>query len=407
MTKIPGFYALFTAVLMALSVASAAETSTYDVAYQYCVTGSTCYDLDNLPGDVDLGFMTPKIDQFTDAADTPIQLVPNIYRYDSDPHSALKFKVQLLDDQGSPLSDLAETEPNGTDIWSFQDIAAQIRAKNIAGVKKIVLSYTELLNDSGEVPEIEIENPKRFDFGIAIYGYDKNSSMVEIIESSASEMSTYGEADYGAAMRIKDIKAKGGYSFDSSYSAIYQYSAMLPNNGCSTNDTVRIGASETTSSFASVEDLLSKMSECGTVEWTVKTDTLSEPVVLNNVKTATHAARRLYQNSTITEKLTLIPGYSLVNYNVTFDLQLPSAHAADSSSIFVGRTGEKASKPYTVEGPVFPKIYATACPNFIAWSPVSDASLIPFYFNNNYVGMNATNDIDVAVGINVETFPCQ
>ncbi len=26
---------------------------------------------------------------------------------------------------------------------------------------------------------------------------------------------------------------------------------------------------------------------------------------------------------------------------------------------------------------------------------------------NNYVGMNATNDIDVAVGINVETFPCQ
>lgn len=389
MTKIPGFYALFTAVLIALSVASAAETSTYDVAYQYCVTGSSCYDLDNLPTDVALGLMTPRIDQFADAADTPIQLVPNIYRYDSDPHSALKFKVQLLDDQGSPLSDLAETEPNGTDIWSFQDIAAQIRAKNIAGVKKIVLSYTELLSASGEVPEIEIENPKRFDFEIAIYGYDKNSSMVEIIESSASEMSTYGEADYGAAIRIKDIKAKGGYSFDSSYSAIYQYSAMLPNNGCSTNDTVRIGASETTSSFASVEDLLSKMSECGTVEWTVKTDTLSEPVVLNNVKTATHAARRLYQNSTITEKLTLIPGYSLVNYNVTFDLQLPLAHAADSSSIFVGRTGEKASKPYTVEGPVFPKIYATACPNFIAWSPVSDASLIPSYFNNNYVGMNA------------------
>lgn len=388
MTKIPGFYALFTAILIALSVASAAETSTYDIVYQYCATESTCYDLDNLPDGVDLGFMTPKIDQFTDAADAPIQLVPNIYRYDFDSRRALKFNVQLLDDQGNALSGLAKTEPNGTDIWSFQDIVAQIRTKDIAGVKKIVLSYTELLKSSGEFPEIEIENPKKFDFGISIYGYDQASSMVEVIESSASEMSTSGKAVYGAAVKPKKIESKLGYSFDSSYSAIYQYSAMLPNNGCSTNDTVRIGASETTSSFASVEDLLSKMSECGTVEWTVKTDTLSEPVVLNNVKTATHAARRLYQNSTITEKLTLIPGYSLVNYNVTFDLQLPSAHAADSSSIFVGRSGKEVSASYTVEGPAFPKIYTTTCPTFIAWSPASDVSEIQYYFNNNYAGMN-------------------
>lgn len=389
MTKIPGFYALFTAVLMALSVASAAETSTtYDVAYQYCVTGGSCYDLDNLPTDVTLGLMTPRIDQFADAADTPIQLVPNIYRYDSNPHIALKFNVQLLDNQGSPLSGLAETEPNGTDIWSFQDIAAQIRAKNIAGVKKIVLSYTELLNSSGEVPEIEIENPKRFDFGISIYGYDKNSSMVEVIESSASEMSTSGKAVYGAAVKPKKIESKLGYSLDKSYYAVYQYSAMLPNgNECPTNDTTRVDTSETTLYFGMVENLMKKMKECGTVEWTVKADT-TEPVVLDNVKAATHAAKKLYENSTITEKLALIPQYSLTNYNVTFDLRLPTEYATDQSTIFVGRSGNETSAFYTVEGPAFPKIYTTTCPTFIAWSPASDVSEIQYYFNNNYAGMN-------------------
>ena len=389
MTKIPGFYALFTAVLMALSVASAAETSTYDVAYQYCVTGSSCYDLDNLPDGDTLGFMTPKIDQFTDAADAPIQLIPNIFRYDRMNKKGLKFKVQLLDDQGSPLSGLAETEPNGTDIWSFQDIAAQIRAKNIAGVKKIVLSYSEPSNnEGGEFPEIEIENPKKFDFGISIYGYNQASSMVEVIESSASEMSTSGKAVYGAAVKPKEIESKLGYSFDGGYYAVYQYSAMLPNgNECPTNDTTRVDTSETTLYFGMVENLMKKMKECGTVEWTVKADT-TEPVVLDNVKAATHAAKKLYENSTITEKLALIPKYSLTNYNVTFDMKLPTEYATDKSTIFVGRSGKEASASYTVEGPAFPKIYTTTCPTFIAWSPARDVSEIQYYFNNNYAGMN-------------------
>ncbi len=364
-------------------------SSTYDIVYQYCVTVNSCYDLDNLPDDVTLGFMTPKIDQFTDAADAPIQLIPNIFRYDRMNEKGLKFKVALYGNNDEILYGLSDTSPDGTDIWSFQDLAAKIRKSSIEGdVKKIVLSYSEPSNIYGEFPEIEIENPKKFDFGISIYGYNQASSMVEVIESSASEMSTSGKAVYGAAVKPKEIVSKLGYSFDGGYYAVYQYSAMLPNgNECPTNDTTRVDTSETTLYFGMVENLMKKMKECGTVEWTVKADT-AEPVVLDNVKAATHAAKKLYENSTITEKLALIPKYSLTNYNVTFDMHLPTEYATDKSTIFVGRSGNEASASYTVEGPAFPKIYTTTCPTFIAWSPASDVSEIQYYFNNNYAGMN-------------------
>lgn len=369
--------------------------STYDVVYQYCDYQNVCRLFENVTGTL-LAFLTPRVDQYADAADAPLQLVPNVVSYYAQgwTEDELKFTFELQDEEGYSVDDaaLGTKTPEGTDIWSFEDIAQKIRAAGVEGVKTIVLKYAVPSTHYGEFPLITVQNPKMVDMDIDVYGYDQNSSMVQVAQSSASGENdgiTEGRVDYGVAVGIGEIQEKTGYTFDNTYSVAYQYIATLDN--CTAPEPKNYVVTDR--SFGTFEDLSAEMTACGTVEWKIENLNVGDATdvaILNNVKMASFAAKKKYGNS-VTEKLVIVPSYSLVHYNVSFDLNLPEG-IEDNSFIFFGRSWN-AVKDLTVEGPNFPNVYTNACPTMIAWSPVADASELPsWYFDasyyKNYVNRN-------------------
>ena len=103
---------------------------------------------------------------------------------------------------------------------------------------------------------MEIENPKLLDFEVDVYAYDRNSSMVQVIESSASGDYAYGSVEYGAAIKISKIKEVIGYNFDNTYSIAYQYKATL--NGCTPSEQpVTVPNAEKT--LGTVDELVEKL----------------------------------------------------------------------------------------------------------------------------------------------------
>lgn len=368
---------------------------TYDVVYQYCDYQNVCRLFENVTGTL-LAFLTPRVDQYADAADAPLQLVPNVVSYYALgwTEDELKFTFELQDEEGYSVDDaaLGAQTPEGTDIWSFEDIAQKIRAAGVEGVKTIVLKYAVPSTHYGEFPLITVQNPKMVDMDIDVYGYDQNSSMVQVAQSSASGENdgiTEGRVDYGVAVGIGEIQEKTGYTFDNTYSVAYQYIATLDN--CTAPEPKNYVVTDR--SFGTFEDLSAEMTACGTVEWKIENLNVGDATdvaILNNVKMASFAAKKKYGNS-VTEKLVIVPSYSLVHYNVSFDLNLPEG-IEDNSFIFFGRSWN-AVKDLTVEGPNFPNVYTNACPTMIAWSPVADASELPsWYFDasyyKNYVNRN-------------------
>ena len=350
--------------------------STYDVVYQYCDYQNVCKNFENVT-ETALGFMTPKIDSYAESADAPLQLVPNVVDYSEVYHTAsgLKFTFELQDESGNTIQGIAsgDATPQGTEIWSFEDIAQKIRAAGIENVKTIVLKYSTPSTWYGEFPLLEVENPKLLDFEVDVYAYDRNSSMVQVIESSASGDYAYGSVEYGAAIKISKIKEVIGYNFDNTYSIAYQYKATL--NGCTPSEQpVTVPNAEKT--LGTVDELVEKMSACGTAEWVVdnlNTESATDLVILDNAKMASFTAQRKYGNN-VTERVVITPNYTLVQYNLSFNLNLPDDLGVDSSSVFLGRNWA-AVKTMDVEHPTLPKVYTTSCPKMKGWSWVADTSV--------------------------------
>ncbi|MDY6264735.1 MAG: T9SS type A sorting domain-containing protein [Fibrobacter sp.] len=350
--------------------------STYDVVYQYCDYQNVCKNFENVT-ETALGFMTPKIDSYAESADAPLQLVPNVVDYSEVYHTAsgLKFTFELQDESGNTIQGIAsgDATPQGTEIWSFEDIAQKIRAAGIENVKTIVLKYSTPSTWYGEFPLLEVENPKLLDFEVDVYAYDRNSSMVQVIESSASGDYAYGSVEYGAAIKISKIKEVIGYNFDNTYSIAYQYKATL--NGCTPSEQpVTVPNAEKT--LGTVDELVEKMSACGTAEWVVdnlNTESATDLVILDNAKMASFTAQRKYGNN-VSERVVITPNYTLVQYNLSFNLNLPDDLGVDSSSVFLGRNWA-AVKTMDVEHPTLPKVYTTSCPKMKGWSWVADTSV--------------------------------
>ena len=350
--------------------------STYDVVYQYCISANNCVPFENVT-ETALGFMTPKIDSYAESADAPLQLVPNVVDYSEVYHTAsgLKFTFELQDESGNTIQGIAsgDATPQGTEIWSFEDIAQKIRAAGIENVKTIVLKYSTPSTWYGEFPLLEVENPKLLDFEVDVYAYDRNSSMVQVIESSASGDYAYGSVEYGAAIKISKIKEVIGYNFDNTYSIAYQYKATL--NGCTPSEQpVTVPNAEKT--LGTVDELVEKMSACGTAEWVVdnlNTESATDLVILDNAKMASFTAQRKYGNN-VSERVVITPNYTLVQYNLSFNLNLPDDLGVDSSSVFLGRNWA-AVKTMDVEHPTLPKVYTTSCPKMKGWSWVADTSV--------------------------------
>lgn len=350
--------------------------STYDVVYQYCDYQNVCKNFENVT-ETALGFMTPKIDSYAESAEAPLQLVPNVVDYSEVYHTAsgLKFTFELQDESGNTIQGIAsgDATPQGTEIWSFEDIAQKIRAAGIENVKTIVLKYSTPSTWYGEFSLLEVENPKLLDFEVDVYAYDRNSSMVQVIESSASGDYAYGSVEYGAAIKISKIKEVIGYNFDNTYSIAYQYKATL--NGCTPSEQpVTVPNAEKT--LGTVDELVEKMSACGTAEWVVdnlNTESATDLVILDNAKMASFTAQRKYGNN-VSERVVITPNYTLVQYNLSFNLNLPDDLGVDSSSVFLGRNWA-AVKTMDVEHPTLPKVYTTSCPKMKGWSWVADTSV--------------------------------
>ena len=363
-------------------ILTATAASTYEVVYKYCAT--TCTDFDAVTTTA-LAFLTPKVESYVDKENAPLQLVPNVVSFYEEYHSlgsVLKFSVVLQDADGNQLDFIEPQTPDRSEIWSFQDIADKIRAKGISGVAKIVLEYRSLgWPESGtDFPMITVAiEPENWDYEVGIYGYDKNSSMVQVIESSAS----VGESmtlQYGAGIKANEFGKSRGYNLKDTYSLTYQYTTSV-DNGCNKN-------AGTGKWFGTVADLAETMTECGTAEWTIDNLVVGESgdlVILDSVKMASYMAQKLSGN-TATEKLTIVPDYTLVEYNVSFNLNLPTVYDGDNSSVFLGRSWSP-SKVMTVEGPNFPKVYSSRCPAPLAevWSPTANPTEMPeWYFSTEY-----------------------
>ena len=350
--------------------------STYDVVYKYCFSATNCVPFENVTTTA-LGFMTPKIDSYAESAEAPLQLVPNVVDYSEVYHTAsgLKFTFELQDESGNTIQGIAsgDATPQGTEIWSFEDIAQKIRAAGIEDAKTIVLKYSTPSTWYGEFPLLEVENPKLLDFEVDVYAYDRNSSMVQVIESSASGDYAYGSVEYGAAIKISKIKEVIGYNFDNTYSIAYQYKATL--DGCTPSEQP-VSETTTQKNLGTVDELVTKMSACGTAEWVVdnlNTESATDLVILDNAKMASFTAQRKYGNN-VSERVVITPNYTLVQYNLSFNLNLPDDLGVDSSSVFLGRNWA-AVKTMDVEHPTLPKVYTTSCPKMKGWSWVADTSV--------------------------------
>jgi len=352
------------------------KPSTYDIVYKYCISATNCVPFENVTTTA-LGFMTPKIDSYAESAEAPLQLVPNVVDYSEVYHTAsgLKFTFELQDESGNTIQGIAsgDATPQGTEIWSFEDIAQKIRAAGIENAKTIVLKYSTPSTWYGEFPLLEIENPKLLDFEVDVYAYDRNSSMVQVIESSASGDYAYGSVEYGAAIKISKIKEVIGYNFDNTYSIAYQYKATL--DGCTPSEQP-VSETTTQKNLGTVDELVTKMSACGTAEWVVdnlNTESATDLVILDNAKMASFTAQRKYGNN-VSERVVITPNYTLVQYNLSFNLNLPDDLGVDSSSVFLGRNWA-AVKTMDVEHPTLPKVYTTSCPKMKGWSWVADTSV--------------------------------
>jgi hypothetical protein len=216
----------------------------------------------------------------------------------------LDYELELLDENGSVINGLASTTPAGMEFWSFQDIAQNIRDAGISDAKTIVLKYSS--TTYGNYPILAIANPKQFDFEVDIYGLDKNSSMVEMIESSASAEPYDLQLPYGAGVRVSSIgKYWTGYKIKDTYSVTYLYDATK--NGCSAPELDSSGVENLF--FGTVDALVEKMGECGTVKWTISdldVNKADDLVILDSVKKASFIAQKKYGN-TVTESCPLFP----------------------------------------------------------------------------------------------------
>ena len=359
--------------------------TTYDIVYQYCISANNCVPFENVTTTA-LGFMTPKIDSYAESAEAPLQLVPNVVDYSEAYHTAsgLKFTFELQDESGNTIQGIAsgDATPQGTEIWSFEDIAQKIRAAGIENAKTIVLKYSTPSTWYGEFPLLEVENPKLFDFEVDVYAYDRNSSMVQVIASSASGDYAYGSVEYGAAIKISEIKKTRGYNFDDTYSIAYQYKATL--DGCTPSEQP-VSETTTQKNLGTVDELVAKMSACGTAEWVVdnlNTESATDLVILDNAKMASFTAQKKYGNN-VSEGVVITPNYTLVNYNVSFNFNLPTG--MDLSTVFLGRSWYTIDpSKMTVEGPNFPKIYTNKCPAKLAWSPKENANDVNSWYFQQY-----------------------
>ena len=303
----------------------------------------------------------------------------------------LKIASVKLYDNGGDVVKTFDNSGYGASLWETTQITEYLRQKT-ADVSRIEVNYQDQYY-SDDVPEI-----RTYATGVSVhvYGVDSDGESQEAFTMT----NNYGDIPYGKITVSYEgtIPSRAGYNSDG---LKIEYSREIADDNAGEDDSGSnlegpLNDTLTEKTFGTVEDLYEMFaSNRASINLVIKGLTSDDTVDINNLRIASVLAdsylsgENLYLES---QSLTVEPFYTLINYTVTFDLNLPETQEA--SNLFVGNGWNNPKSNVTIEDGNFPKVYTTTCPSFVGWSPVDDGSVPGTYVLNESFLNSAVVDAD-------------
>ena len=388
----------------------------YSVVYNYCTTTTNCDAFDNVPNT--FVFMSPKVTAITTDDAVPNQMIPYVMNL-TDSKQMTIMDVKIYDDNGNVVK--TYDSGNSVRLWWTTEITPFLRQKTSV-VSKIEVNYRNNYY-SGDVPEISVGASG---LTIKVYGVDDAGAASEAYSRANPTVIPYGKmsASYNGTPADKT-----GYAYDNRIAVTYSYGLHDSNYNYDAgigvpaydkpgwediDDTVSI------QSFESIDDLYSKLISGRTVNLVTilaegRQNQNQDTVDINSLRIVrdlvddyfTAQGYSLYREN---ERITVEPYYTLVNYDLTFDLNM----ASFTSSVSEGKTYYDGG-PYlgnnwssnmvaNVEKSL-PHVYSASCPTMEGWqenpagAPASDLKAL-LEDINSAVGDGSTLTASWKTGIN-------
>lgn len=388
----------------------------YSVVYNYCTTTTNCDAFDNVPNT--FVFMSPKVTAITTDDAVPNQMIPYVMNL-TDSKQMTIMDVKIYDDNGNVVK--TYDSGNSVRLWWTTEITPFLRQKTSV-VSKIEVNYRNNYY-SGDVPEISVGASG---LTIKVYGVDDAGVASEAYSRANPTVIPYGKmsASYNGTPADKT-----GYAYDNRIAVTYSYGLHDSNYNYDAgigvpaydkpgwediDDTVSI------QSFESIDDLYSKLISGRTVNLVTilaegPQNQDQDTVDINSLRIVrdlvddyfTAQGYSLYREN---ERITVEPYYTLVNYDLTFDLNM----ASFTSSVSEGKTYYDGG-PYlgnnwssnmvaNVEKSL-PHVYSASCPTMEGWqenpagAPASDLKAL-LEDINSAVGDGSTLTASWETGVN-------
>ena len=388
----------------------------YSVVYNYCTTTTNCDAFDNVPNT--FVFMSPKVTAITTDDAVPNQMIPYVMNL-TDSKQMTIMDVKIYDDNGNVVK--TYDSGNSVRLWWTTEITPFLRQKTSV-VSKIEVNYRNNYY-SGDVPEISVGASG---LTIKVYGVDDAGVASEAYSRANPTVIPYGKMSASCNATPAD---KTGYAYDNRIAVTYSYGLHDSNYNYDAgigvpaydkpgwediDDTVSI------QSFESIDDLYSKLISGRTVNLVTilaegSQNQIQDTVDINSLRIVrdlvddyfTAQGYSLYREN---ERITVEPYYTLVNYDLTFDLNM----ASFTSSVSEGKTYYDGG-PYlgnnwssnmvaNVEKSL-PHVYSASCPTMEGWqenpagAPASDLKAL-LEDINSAVGDGSTLTASWETGIN-------
>ena len=344
------------------------------VVYNYCTNQTSCTPFESQT-DKTFIFMSPKVNTISSGDDGSYQLLPLVVDLggtDEVPDATqLRLSVKLYDENDEEI-ELPASWTYHSQIWLVSEISQFIRGLDNA-VSKIELNYQ---SGSSENLDVYVSNGPTID----AYGVDADGESVRVFSSPNTNY--YVTIPSAMGVRAYDFEQKVGYELEGTYTATYEYY-----DGTYELDEVHEPIYESTEdhAFGSVANLLQKMVSNVRVHWSVGNLTADDTLNLNNVNTALALAKQeISTENGPSGNLRVAADYSPINYNVSFDLNLP-AEITDSAVVFLGNGWNNPKGNVTIEDGQFPKVYTTQCPTFGGWAPTNASAAGSYVLNADFL----------------------
>ena len=353
----------------------------YALTYNYCTNATSCNTFESLAETKTFLFLSPKVETIETDDPVPYQILPYAF---SLPNTNLKIvSVKLYDDNAAEEDKLVKTfdgSSYGTRLWQTTEITEFLRQKT-ADVTRIEVNYQNQVY-TDDVPKI---TAYATDASVHVYGVDGDGESQEAFSMTDS----YGSIPYGKITVSYDGTIPSRIGYNSEGMAIEYVRSIMDQNADeesgSQNMTGPLSETLTEKTFGTVDELYEKFAtNHESINLVVKGLEPNDTVDINSLRIASSLAdyylsgEDLYLES---HSLTVEPYYSLINYTVAFNLNLPAAadypEGADQSGIFLGNDWQKVKENVNVENNALPKkIYKTwdGCPEMNGWKGTTGAA---------------------------------